>query len=527
MNPALFEAYCGGAARRFYGSHFAEPEDRRRAVARAVRPLDPSIAAALSAQNARLPPSPARDANLARLRGGAAAAVTGQQVGLFLGPLFTLYKAASAIRVARALTEESGQPVVPVFWLQVEDHDLAEIAHCDIRPHGEPLRLAMPADPAERISLAHLCLPEEIAGCVATLTEQLRHLPHGESHLERVARHYQPGRSWADAFAGLLAELFAEEGLVLIDPRDATLAAAAAEVHHRAIAQADGISDRLLARAAELHTAGFATQVHVRPGAPLSFYHPRGASGPRYRLEPCAEGYAEAGGDGVHRSAELLACLERDPHCFSTSVLLRPLLQDSWLPTAAYIGGPAEVSYFAQLPPVYAAFDKQMPLIVPRASLRLLEEKLARRLHDLKLTAADLQRNEDELLARAGAGAGLPGEEIQERLLAGFDLALEELRPQLEAAGEGLDIAAEKTRATVAAAVAKLSSKYESARLHRDRTLVAELRRMQQWLFPGGIPQERHYGMPYFAARHGEAALLRAVLDNIVPFDPTVRDVVL
>src|SRR5262249_2285223 len=131
---SLFDAYVSGEAEALYGSHFARPDDWDRASG-VGRPLGPGLATALEAQNAVYEKSPARDAHLRAVRSGACAVVTGQQTGLFLGPLYTLYKAASAIRLARWLGERWNAPVVPVFWLQTEDHDAAEIAVCHIA-HG-------------------------------------------------------------------------------------------------------------------------------------------------------------------------------------------------------------------------------------------------------------------------------------------------------------------------------------------------------------------------------------------------------
>src|SRR2546428_822769 len=148
----LFDAYCLGHARDLYGGHFGSREDRRRAVMRALRPVDEDVADALEAQQAKLFPSAARAQNVTALRRGAAVVVTGQQVGLFLGPLYTLYKAATAVRLARALSDEVNEPVVPVFWLQSEDHDLLEIAACHVRTAGAPLCFTRPLPPRQPVS---------------------------------------------------------------------------------------------------------------------------------------------------------------------------------------------------------------------------------------------------------------------------------------------------------------------------------------------------------------------------------------
>ncbi len=490
---------------------------------RVVRPVAPALADALDAQNARYAPSATRDAHLAALRSGAAAVVTGQQAGLFLGPLFTVYKAATTIRLARALAEEWGVPVVPVFWLQTEDHDLPEIAHCHVAPsRGATLRLELPASD-DHVSVAHRVLPEGITACLNELRDDLSHLPHAGAHLARLERHYRPGAGWGEAFAGVLSELFAEEGLVLLDPRDQALAPLAAPVHRRAIVDARPIAEALIERVRALAAAG----VHVRAAAPLSFFHPDGPEGRRYRLVATEGGYAEVGGTRVHTEGALLAALESRPLCFSTSALLRPILQDTWLPTAAYVGGPAEVAYFEQMGPLYAAFELPMPLVVPRLRLRLLGEKPRRLLARLKLSADQACLPEDEALAaaRGQTVGGTDGAEVSQRLLETFDAAVRDLVPTLRAAGEGIDEAIEKTRGTVARAVGKLGEKYDKARLHRDQSTVEEVRRLQAWIYPEGKPQERVYGVSYFAAKHGERAFIDRIVAAAEPFDAALKDI--
>jgi bacillithiol biosynthesis cysteine-adding enzyme BshC len=497
---------------------------RARVVARVARPLAPRVADALDAQHARLAPSAARAAHLAALRRGAAAVVTGQQCGLFLGPLFTFYKAASAVAVARALAAETGRPVVPIFWVQNEDHDLPEIATCQVpRAHGTPLALSLPASPGDRASVAHRTLPDEVDALVAALRAELGNLPHAAEHVERLARHYRPGAGWDTAFARTLAELFADEGLVLVDARDPAIARATAPIHRRALVEATAIAAALRARGEALVAAGHAPAVHVRAGAPLSFFHPDGPAGARHRLEPAeGGGFVEVGGGGRHTLDALLGALASDPRRFSTSALLRPVLQDALLPTAAYVAGPGEVAYFAQLAPLYDLYDVTMPLVVPRARLRLVEERtraLCARL-GVELDGAPHETPAPSPAARADAA-------VVEALGARLDEAVEAVRAHVERIGPGLDVALTKTRHTVADAVARLARKVVAAHEHRDRARAEALAHVRWALAPSDMPQERFYGLAYFAARYGERTLVTRVLDAIDPFDPTPKDLAL
>ncbi|HEY0192053.1 MAG TPA: bacillithiol biosynthesis cysteine-adding enzyme BshC [Kofleriaceae bacterium] len=482
---------------------------RARAVASAVRPLAPEVHRALVAQQAPLAASPARAAQLDLLRAGAAAVVTGQQVGLFLGPLYTIYKAASAIALARRLADETGAPVVPVFWLQTEDHDLAEIASV-----GLPgATVEVPVDADNRVSIAHRVLPAELGDRLARLRERLGGGVLAAAHVERLARHYRPGASWHAAFAGVLAELFAPEGLVIVDPRDPALADAAAPIHERAIAEAGPIAAALTARCAELERAGRPVQIHVRPGAPLAFYHPDGAEGPRLRLEPDgAGGFVEVGTGRSHARAALIALARREPRRFSTSALLRPILQDALLPTVANVGGPAEVAYFAQLGPLYAAFAMPMPMIVPRAKFRVTDHRTRTLLARLGLGPGDVAGDEAELLARLRPPAR-PAEAIRDQLLRGFlaeHAALGEAvaTPQLRKA-------LARTRGTVEHAVGVLAAKLERAEVYADGERVDAVRRLRALLVPDGAPQERRLGLAGLAARIGDRALIDQLMQHL------------
>ncbi len=501
----------------------AETWERARRVA---RPLVPALASALEAQNALYERSSARDAHLRALRAGAAAVCTGQQTGLFLGPLYTVYKAASTIRLARVLAETWGTPVVPVFWLQTEDHDAAEISVCHIdRGSDEPLTLSIEVED-NGVSVAHRVLPDSIASELSKLAAALSRLPHGEEHLACLATHYRAGVGWSQAFAGVLATLFAEEGLVLVDPRDPELAPLAAPVHRRALTEARPIARALAERVGALAASGKRAPVHVREDAPLSFFHPHGPEGPRCRLAAADGGFVELGTRRSHTLDELLVLLETCPAAFSTSALLRPILQDTWLPTVAYVGGPGELAYFAQMPSLYAAFDVPMPIIVPRAHVRLVDETTRRALSRLDLTSTQACGSFEEALAaaRAEASGESGGDHLGQSLIAGVDRLLADFTPLVGQAGERGLKSLEKTRRTMARSAEKLGRSFDRARLLRNREAVDGLRRVQARLQPRGIPQERFFGLSSFAARYGQRAFIERVLAVATPLATGIED---
>lgn len=524
-------------ALEFLSDRFRHQAARADAVAAAAsRPLAPALHEVLVARNARLAPSPARERNLELLaRPGTTAVVTGQQVGLFLGPLYTVYKAASAIADARALAEETGRPCVPVFWLQTEDHDLPEIDHCfSPRSAGGSLRVALelPDAATSRVPVAHHHLGPGVTGALAALRAELGGNPHADEHLGLLERAYRPEATLVDAFAGVLSALFADEGLVFLDPRDPRLAPLAAPIHRRAIEEAEAISGKLAERGHALANAGFSEQVHIRPGSPLSFFSPGGPEGPRYRLDPgSAPGTWNLVGHPEGASvttAELLSWLDREPLRFTTSALLRPILQDTWLPTAAYVGGPGEIAYFAQLAPLHAHVGLPMPLIVPRARFRVIDDRARRLLDKLGLSPDDAAAPRDELLARLAArdaGEGFePPEAVEARLLSTFASELARLGERMAAVDPTFAQAISRTDKTVRRGVSRLVARYGRSITQRDQVTLERVDRLRDYLAPDGAPQERIHGLPYYASRLGSRAFIRLVLEACEPFSGSLKD---
>jgi bacillithiol biosynthesis cysteine-adding enzyme BshC len=431
---------------------------------------------------------------------GAAAVVTGQQVGLLLGPLYTLHKAATAVATARLLERESGVRCVPVFWLQTEDHDFAEIARCRV---GDS-EYGLTVDDA-RVSVGTRRLGPEIEPLVASVCASLEGLPHAPEVAALLNEHYRPGAPLARAFGGLLTALFADHGLRVFDPRDPQVARLAAPLYRRALTDRDAIDALLSARLAALRAEGFTEQVKLRPGSPLCFVHSDGAEGPRARLAP---GFDEPA---------LLERLEREPQAFSTSALLRPLVEDTLLPTAAYVGGPAEVEYFAELAPLYAHFGIEPPLVVPRARFRLIPPPARRLLDALGLPPADVEQPRDQLLERF---IRKPDDAPSSHWISELGRRLD----ALAAAEPSLERAIRRTRDTARRALSRLQTGHHRALVERERVTTERVARLQAWLFPGGAPQERVHAFPWYAAYAGPRALVDALVAAADPLHPTIRD---
>lgn len=526
VGHAFSDSYLAGepAAHAFFAPGFRDPVERQR-VARlaAGRKLPAVLLDVLREQQSAWPASAAREANLDALaKGGAAVVATGQQVGLFLGPLYTFYKAASAVAVARAIEAESGIRCVPLFWLQTEDHDFAEIRTCAVAgSDGQPVQLQLAEAGEPRVSVAHRCLGADIDGVLDQLASLLDGQPGAGEVLTLLRAHYRPGQSLAAAFAGVLATLFADEGLLFLDPRGARIAALAAPIYRSCLEDADLIERLLQDRQAALSAAGFATQVPVRSCA-LVFFHQDRAAGPRFRLQKSArEGagaWALAGTTATVADAELLDLLAREPLRFSTSALLRPIVQDALLPTVAYVGGPGEINYFAELGPLYQHFGVVPPLLVPRARFRCVDARTRRWLEQSGLVAADLAQSSREVRARLRPAlpTGSPDpQELRARVARQILPAVEEIASAISATGELLRRPAQRTRNSVAHALERLIGRYARGLVERDETTQRRIEKLEIVLNPGGVAQERFYGWPWLASRLGPTVFKRLVFERL------------
>jgi bacillithiol synthase len=371
------------------------------AAAREVRldsSLRRSVVEVLREQNQRFAAGGELDSvterNLDRLAADAVAIVTGQQVGLFSGPAYTFYKALSAVRCAEETTRR-GTDAVPIFWLATEDHDLAEVNHSFWNTRNGLARYELPAKDADAgRHVGEVVLGDEVEPLVATAAQTLE-----GAYAEDVARvlreSYTRGETYGSAFGKLMARLFAGRGIIFIDPLDVRFHRLAAPVYLSALDDADSLREALLVRSKELAAAGFHDQVKVTHETTLLFCKVGG------RREPLRSRDGKFfAGDSEFTRDQLAAAVQSAPESFSPSALLRPVLQDTLLPTAAYFGGPAEVAYMAQSQVVYRKILGRMPAILPRVSVTIIEPPISRFLSHYGLDVRDLLAGPQHLRAK-------------------------------------------------------------------------------------------------------------------------------
>src|ERR1039457_7403719 len=348
----------------------------------------------LERQNRAWGASPKTLANIERLRRGALAAVTGQQVGLFGGPLFSIFKALTAVKLAEQATA-SGVDCVPVFWLATEDHDLAEVNHVALlSEHGLPEPFAV-----ESHAFQNNAVPDAPVGTIkfgaeidSVVERAAALLGKSNSDVTTWLREaYRPGESLGSAFALLFARLFAAFVVLLLDPADADFHELAKPLFRAAIERASELDEALLARGKDLEAAGYHQQVKVTSATTLLFEVKNGArTVVRRKANGSGAGFLAGKNSDRISLQQLLDHIDATPENFNPNVLFRPVVQDYLLPTLAYTGGAAEVAYFAQVAVVYEKLLGRVTPVLPRFSATLLEPKAERILNRYQLSLTEV-----------------------------------------------------------------------------------------------------------------------------------------
>ncbi len=469
-----------------------------------------------------LAPSPARDSHFASLRSGKAlTVVTGQQLGLFGGPLLTFYKALSCIQAARQFSQSLNLPVVPIFWMQTEDHDLAEIDTATVISEEGVLMTADAAGRdarANRRSVGELQLQPAVSDALDLFQSGLGKTAGSEETFKLLRESYRPGVTWSHAFRGFIGELFSSEGLILFDIRDAAIQAAAAPLCVELFRAALERSSEVDSLAEQRNDA----TVPIRKGSPLFFLTDE--HGERYRLSRSSGGdFAYLGRQGGVTRKELEQLIVSEPGRFSTSALLRPLLQDRLFPTLAYVGGDAELSYHRQIEPLYPLFGAALPLLLPRASLRFLDPRSKRLLQELGLSPEQIRLPEHELLCLLAERKILGGTspiDVEKKTAQTLDSLLSELQVSALELDPALGAALNKTEGHVRQAFQQFQSRYTRAYLSKNSIVEERLIKLRAALFPHGQEQERVLSLPHLLCRSGlgiKSALLKRwiVLDRV------------
>ncbi len=499
-DPLSLRKYYPGAVRFHH-----ELQQRVPDVLAAHRVDRNQVADALAAMNQRwgAPEETLNNINLLR-DADAVAVVSGQQAGLFTGPLYTIYKALSAVKLAGCLRQRNTK-AVPVFWIAAEDHDFIEVAKAEIIGRDCQLKHVDISTDLHREGqpVGRVVLDDSIQAIVDQLFELLPNSEFADDMKKLVQQSWQPGRGYVDSFATMMTALLGRYGLIFLDPLDPEMKKLAAPLYAAAVRQAPEIATAVEQRSRDLENAGYHAQVLATATSfPLFIHDENGARRALVRVE---NGNYQAKDTAQRYSIEDLAQLARhEPQRFSPNVTLRAVVQDYLLPTIAYYGGAAEIAYFAQTAEVYRVLERPATPILPRSSLTMIERHTGRVLERYGLTLADFfeglepvtKRVVEEYLGASTARSFAAAEQ-------NVNQELDRLKTELHAIDPTLANALETGRKKIQYQLDGLRTRFVRAQMTRDEAAHRQLQRAADQLYPNKDLQERHINVTSLLARHG------------------------
>jgi bacillithiol biosynthesis cysteine-adding enzyme BshC len=463
------------------------------------------LADALAAMNARWGAGQETLDNINLLRDtDSIAVVSGQQAGLFTGPLYTIYKALSAVKLAGCL-HQRGTKAVPVFWIAAEDHDFAEVALAEFIGRDCQLkRVDVQTDVHhEGQPVGQVRLDESITGVIDQLFELLPASEFAGDMKALVQNAWQPGRAYSEAFATMMTSLLGRYGLIFLDPLDSELKKLAAPLYSAAAERAPEIATALEQRSRELEAAAYHAQVLATANSFPLFLHDD--TGARHALTRGDNGkYRTKENETEYTAAELAAMARETPERFSPNVTLRAVVQDYLVPTIAYYGGAAEIAYFAQTAEVYRLLERPATPILPRSSLTMIERHAGRVLERYELTLADFFEGLEPVIKRVveehlGAGTAKRFANTEENI----HQELDRLRDELKSVDPTLASALDTGRKKIQYQLDGLRTRFVRAQMSRDEAAHRQLQRVFDQLYPNKDLQERHINITSLLARHG------------------------
>lgn len=492
---------------KFYGNNFREiskyPETFKQ-LSTVERPHRKKLYEIIKSQYKFHKPSKLTQTNIEALQSEKTiAVVTGQQLGLFGGPLYTFYKAFTTIKLAANLKEIfDDYTFVPIFWMESDDHDFQEVRTTKIIDKNNNLKVIEYDDnlPTEinRGSVGNIIFNENINACINELRTNLRKTEFSENLFSVISSAYAEGKSFKDSFGELFFKLFDELGLIIFNPQDLQVKALLQPIFKNELLNYTKHTTTIIERSAELEEL-YHAQVKVKP---VNLFLTE--DGGRYSIEPVANYFRLKGKRKKYSLDELLNILDTQPGRFSPNVLLRPICQDYLLPTGIYVAGPSEINYFAQVIPLYNHFNIPEPIIYPRASATIIEKNSATIIAKYNLSIEDFFIDNNTLLNKVVESLSeINIEELFENSKNQIEFVFDEIKEKLFAIDKTLLNSTSKTQQKISHLLEILKSKAKEAEIMQHKIIIRQIENTQNYLFPNKTLQEREINFIYFANKYG------------------------
>lgn len=443
------------------------------------------------------------------------AVVTGQQLGLFGGPMYTLYKIITVIKLTRQFKERFEEyNFIPVFWLEGDDHDFNEIRWIKLINNLNELKEVtyaeeIPEEDAKK-SVGTLTLTKEISSVLEDIKMSLRETEFSPALISRLSEIYNEGKTIKQAFKELIFWLFDEYGLVILDPQDKEIKSLLVPVFIKEIEGFREHTQKLVLTSAKLEEV-YHAQVKIKP---VNLFYSTDEG--RYSIEPVDNTFRLRRKRKQFTKEELIETIQNEPERFSPNVLLRPICQDYLLPTALYIAGPSEIAYFAQVTPLYEFFNLVTPIIYPRASATIVEKSIQSALDKFNLELKDIFIKSDLLKDQVISS-------VSENNLDGLfddsnkqiELIFDELKTKLFSIDKTISDSSERYRDKVLSAFAELKSKAIQAQKKKHEISLKQIDKISESLYPSENLQEREINFIYFVNKYGES-FMKKLFDELL-----------
>lgn len=474
------------------------------------------LSSLIYAQNSYFSISHKTEKNIRALRNDdTVAIITGQQLGIFGGPLYTIYKTITAIKLANKLNEQySKYHFVPIFWLEADDHDFDEVRRISIISDGNSIKEIRYDDSLEeevnRGPIGKLKFNEGINNFISEFENTLIKTEFTPLILELIKKSYKSGNTFLDGFKEILFEFFDESGLIIFDPSDAEVKKLLSPVFKHEIENFRSNSIKLVQSSARLEEV-YHAQVKLRP-INLFYSH----EGGRYAIEPTDDGNYKLKNKRLKFShEEIINKVETSPWMFSPNVLLRPICQDYLLPAAFYIGGPSEISYFAQLKPLYNSFKVEPSIIYPRVSATILEKNISSIISKYEISFMDLIINRENIAEKIISKIStLSVDELFARVEGSISNLLHELKLEVNEIEQTLNESGNKAEQRIISYLNEYKNKVNEAQRRKYDTVIRQVNKTVVTLFPNNELQERELNFFNFANKYG-LSVLKKLIDEL------------
>ncbi|MDP1677780.1 MAG: bacillithiol biosynthesis cysteine-adding enzyme BshC [Bacteroidota bacterium] len=433
------------------------------------------------------------------------AVVTGQQLGFFGGPLYTIYKAITTVKLANKLTQDfPDYNFVPVFWLEGEDHDFDEINKTKYLNSNNELSVVeylIGGKPLERNigATGSIIFDEYIEQFFSSLESTLPKTDYSAALFELMRGYYSKGNTFLKAFVGFFNHVYEDSGLVFINPNQPEFKKVLSPLFTNEINSNSQTSKLVIQKSVELEEH-YHAQIKAKALNLFMFY-----KGGRHLIEPSENGdYFLKNLRQRYTKDELLFIALNTPELLSPNVVMRPLCQDTLLPTISYVGGPGEIAYFAQLKPVYEYFKVAMPIIYPRASVTLIEEKIKKVLEKYSLEVEDLFGEVESVLSKVSEQVSeVKVDTLFESLGSKINDAINEARFGIQQIDPTLNGTIDGTLFKFQQQLDVMKQKTQKAQQQKEEVSLKQIKKASLNIFPSENFQEREFSVIQYLNKYG------------------------